>query len=103
MDLVNQASTLAVAEAGLGPAEQLPFEIELVDLAVAAVAAIQVLRCSRCDANTPGSAHSGDGSLVFQICVVYLNPVVAAVCNVNIVVCIRGNAVRCVELILPGT
>src|SRR6185312_12353552 len=92
-------AVLAVAQAGLGHADDLAIQSQLIDFASRPIGGEEVLRRARGDTELPGHGHPGDGPLIAQVVVVYLDPPVAAVGDVDVVVRIRGNAVRRVELI----
>src|SRR6266403_3103093 len=99
VDLVDQAAALAVAQAGLRPAEQLSVVIQPVEFA-RSVAAIDVLGG---DLDAPRRAYAADGFLEVQIGVIDLDAVVAAVADINVALRVRGDAMRRTELIRAGT
>src|SRR5579872_5035486 len=103
MDFVDQAGILAVAQAGLGPAQQLAVQVELIDFAAEAIAAVHILGRTRRDADAPRRAHAGDGFLQLQFGVVDLDAIVSAIADVDIVVGVGGDAVRRGELVGAGT
>src|SRR6476620_37007 len=96
VQLVNDAASLALAHAGLNPAEQLASAfIEAVDLP-GAVAAVHV---TLGDLNAPRCPDARIACLEsHRRAVVNLDAVVTAVGDVH-QLAVRGNAVRCAELI----
>src|SRR5882762_4509881 len=96
---MDQAATLAVTQAGLRPAEQLPIVIQPVEFS-RAITAVNVLGS---DLDAPRRAYAGDGLLEVHVGVIDLDAVVAAVADINVALPVRGDAMRSAELIRAGT
>ena len=97
MEGMDDAAGLPHAHTGLGPAEQLPAVIELIDFA-RAVPAVDVFGG---DLDAPRHGYAGDRFFEIQIGVVNLNAQIAAIGNIDQArLFINGDAMRRVELVL---
>src|SRR5712692_1696254 len=98
MDRVDQAAVLAVALAGLGPAEQITVQVQLVEFS-GSVAAVQILRRARRGADRPRRGNVGEDLGRVQIVIENLNSTVAAIGNVDVAFGVSRDAMRGVELV----
>src|SRR3569833_2863623 len=98
MQRVDQAAGLALAQAGLRPAQQLAIVIQAIDLAVAG-AAIEIFRRVL---HRPGLADSGDVFLEIEVHVEDLDAAVVAVGDIDMAAA-HGDAVRDLHVPITGT
>ncbi len=98
VELVNEATRLALAQTGLRPAEQLSVVIQPVDFP-RPVAAVDILGR---DLNAPRRAYAAEGFLEVQIVVINLDAEIAAVRDVNVALRVGGDTMRRVELVVAG-
>src|ERR1700730_1193228 len=97
---------LAMILTGNKHAQHFSAHIHLKDFAGSTVAAEQILGGTARDAKRPRGTHAGNGFLKVQVIVIDLDAPVSAVRDVNVVLAVRGDAMRSGELILivtPGS